>query len=695
MRSVSTAHRTFLLSGLLAAAIGCSATGEKSQLLARTDTLLQQAKYPEAVSASRRILQMDHDDAGANRQLGLAHLGLGQLTQAYHYLLRAQASNQNDVRVRVGLGTIYSIEAESDQAREQADRALQMDSANLPALLLLSGTVRDVDDVDRAIEGLEAVQARAASDVRPKLALAVLSLRKRDTATAAKLFRDAAPVAPEGLESGELLLLLGERAQASRVLQGFLDKNPNDSPTRRLLAEVFLADGSADQALKLASPLLAKDSTDVDALVLRGRAHLAGNDTDDGIRDLQRAVRLAPDLAPIHYFLAVAYVRRANTTGARASRDSALAQAKSELDEATKIARDYPEAVFQLAELKVQLGNPRAAIADIEHFVNTNPQSIRGQELLGSALVASGRNAEATEAFRRVTGIAPRNAEGHYRLGLSFLSERRNVDARREFETAVSLSPAYAEPVTQLVIMDLFTNHPDSALARIRRQLALVPRSAPLYDLLGWVHAVRNEADSAETSLLDAIRLDPGLVDAHMRLAELYNALGKFDKAIVHGEQAERLDPKNVRALMALGAAYEQNGDLANARRADEAALAADPRSAGAANNLAYLLSEKGDQVGAYEFAAKAEELAPGDPHIADTFGWILYKRGEYDRALKLLKDAAAKLPESPNVQYHFGMAAGKLGDVEGARAALTKAVNSSSSFADRDEARKALIQLK
>jgi Tfp pilus assembly protein PilF len=87
--------------------------------------------------------------------------------------------------------------------------------------------------------------------------------------------------------------------------------------------------------------------------------------------------------------------------------------------------------------------------------------------------------------------------------------------------------------------------------------------------------------------------------------------------------------------------------------------------------------------------------MAPKDPHVADTFGWILYKRGEFDRALQVLKDAAAALPESPSVQYHLGVTAQRLGDVDGARAALTKAVASSLNFAERDEARRALMQIK
>jgi tetratricopeptide (TPR) repeat protein len=733
MPSVKTAPRILLLSGLAAVMIGCSATGEKKKLLEHADTLMLQAKYPEAVKESRRVLQIDDNDHRANRQLGLAYLELGELSQAYHFLLRAQASNPEDGGVRLALGSIYSIEGESDQAREQADRVMKKDSTNAAALLLLSGTVRTFDDVDRTIHKLEAAQSVRSDDTRRKLALGVLYLRKRDTATAGKLFRDALSTDPKSVEARAVLasfstqprgspavdqrrtavtpppanssserlnaikffLLLQQRAEAKTALQSILENDPNDLPARRLLAEVALLDGDANQALKAVAPILAKDSSDVDALVLRGRAHLVASQVDDAIRDFQRASHAAPEIAPIHYDLGVAHIRRANATSAKPLRDSAFAQARSELDEATKLAKDYPEAVFQLAQLKIQLGASRLAIADMERFVAANPASIRGQELLGDALAASGRNAEATEALQRVTQIAPRDPEGHYRAGLSFLSERKNPDARREFEIAAALSPAYAEPTTQLVMMDLIANHVDSALARVQKQLEAAPQSAPLYDLLGWVRAVRNERDAAEAALLKSVQLDPTIVDARMRLAELYNASGKFDQAVEYAEQAQKLDPKNVRVLLALGVAHQQKGDAARARQVYETALAADPRSVGAANNLAYLLSEQGDQNNAYRYAAQAQQLAPGDPHVADTFGWILFKRGEYDRARDLLKDAATKLPESPRVQYHFGMIAQKLGDVEGARAALTKAVNSSASFADRDEARRALVQLK
>jgi hypothetical protein len=60
-----------------------------------------------------------------------------------------------------------------------------------------------------------------------------------------------------------------------------------------------------------------------------------------------------------------------------------------------------------------------------------------------------------------------------------------------------------------------------------------------------------------------------------------------------------------------------------------------------------------------------------------------------------MLKESAAKLPESPSVQYHLGVAAQKTGDTALARQALGRAVNSTTSFAERENARRALVGLR
>jgi tetratricopeptide (TPR) repeat protein len=84
---------------------------------------------------------------------------------------------------------------------------------------------------------------------------------------------------------------------------------------------------------------------------------------------------------------------------------------------------------------------------------------------------------------------------------------------------------------------------------------------------------------------------------------------------------------------------------------------------------------------------------APDDPNVSDTLGWIFYNRGVYQRAVGLLRESASKLPDKPIVQYHLGLAPLKVGDKEGARKALTAAVNSPEGFAGKDDARKALAE--
>ena len=59
------------------------------------------------------------------------------------------------------------------------------------------------------------------------------------------------------------------------------------------------------------------------------------------------------------------------------------------------------------------------------------------------------------------------------------------------------------------------------------------------------------------------------------------------------------------------------------------------------------------------------------------------------------MKESASKLPDTPVVQYHLGLASLKVGDKDGARAALTAAVNSSASFVGKDDAKKALAELR
>ena len=303
--------------------------------------------------------------------------------------------------------------------------------------------------------------------------------------------------------------------------------------------------------------------------------------------------------------------------------------------------------------------------------------------------------AKALDAFRNIVTRAPKDPRGPYLIGLALRAEGKQAEAKKSFEAALALLPEYLDPLDQLVTMAFAEKQPDAALERVQRQIPRAPKSAGLLYLLGKVYERRSDLQRAEAAYLKALELEPALTPAYVALGALYANSGKYDQALRNTNEALKRNPKHIAAQMLAGVIYERKGDLPNAMKAYEKTLELNPRFTPAANNLAYLYSEYGgDKERALQLAQRAKEAAPDEPHISDTLGWILYKRGVYERALSLLKESATKLPDNAEIQYHLGMAYAKVGDKQSAKQALSKAVTSSVSFVGKDEAQKALREL-
>jgi tetratricopeptide (TPR) repeat protein len=303
--------------------------------------------------------------------------------------------------------------------------------------------------------------------------------------------------------------------------------------------------------------------------------------------------------------------------------------------------------------------------------------------------------AKALGTFEKGRELAPRDPRGPFLVGMALRAQGRRAEARKQFEAALALAPGFVDPLTHLAAMSIEDGKLDAAVERIDRQIALSPRSGPLHYLLGRVHHEAKHFDAAEAAYRRALELEPGLVAAYATLGHLYGTTGKTDQALATLEKARSLTPGDVTVLMLTGIAYEGKGDIEKAKEAYAKALEAGSGFAPAANNLAWLHAEHGgNPEEALRLAQMAKEAAPDDPHVADTLGWVMYKRGLYQRAVGLLRESAVKLPDSPIVQYHLGMAYYRTEDREAARQALAQAVRLDSTFRGVQEAQKVLAEL-
>ena len=69
------------------------------------------------------MLRLDPANARATRQLGLLHNQLGELAQAFRFLLKAQELTPDDSG-SAKLGGIYFVAGKPDEAREEAASVL-------------------------------------------------------------------------------------------------------------------------------------------------------------------------------------------------------------------------------------------------------------------------------------------------------------------------------------------------------------------------------------------------------------------------------------------------------------------------------------------------------------------------------------------------------------------------------------------
>jgi Flp pilus assembly protein TadD len=709
--------------GLLAVGCARSPEAEVARHLARGDSFAASAQYQEAVIEYRNVLRVDQANARALRQLGLAHYQLGEFAEAYPYLLKVRDFRPGDVEVRLDLGTMELGAGKTEEARRDVGEVLTREPMNLRGLTLLAALASTPDEVNEAITRLEAARTALGGRVEIELALGPLFLRKQDVPRAGRAFARAAELDPKSVEAHSALgnffvgtrniahaerefeaaadlapigspvrmkladfyIYQGKPAEAKRVLTEVTRPAPEYLPAWRRLAELALDERRYDESLKIARTILEKNPSDVDGHVVMGRLRLAKRESAEAAQEFREALRVDPRDGRARLDLGRALLQSGN-----------VQQAMAEFRAAVASAPDLAEATIALARINLQMGAASSATEDLERLVARDPRQVEARALLGSAYLANREPAKATEEFRRLEAMSPKDPRGPYLVGVGLRAQGRAAEAKAEFETALAMAPNYVEPLAQLVGMELAKQRADVALGLAVKQAGLAPKSGGVQQLVGVVQLARHDDAAAEAAFLKAIELEPTLFSAYMELGAIYRKSGRYQDALARLSEGLQVSPRNASLLMLLGVTSEAMGDIPRARKAYDDLLAVNPRFAPAANNLAWLLSEQGDDKGrALALAETAREEAPDEPRVADTLGWILYTRGAYQRAVGLLRESAAKLPGDPVIQYHFGLAAAKVGDRDGARAALTAALNSLKTSREKDEAGRILANLR
>jgi len=207
-----------------------------------------------------------------------------------------------------------------------------------------------------------------------------------------------------------------------------------------------------------------KDRIGVYELVSEAIADSQHGRYDPSTEKLRTALKTDKDSTPIHYLLALNYMRK---------RD--FQSAIVELRRVLELSPDYALAVFNLGLAYGNAGDWDQAIQTLKRALELDGTNFSAAFNLGAAYVQKQMWAESLAAFRQSVAIYPDFAPGHRALGEVLLYQGQLPEALAELRLAVTLAPQ--EPQVHLSLAKALdaAGQNDEAEAERRKARALGP----------------------------------------------------------------------------------------------------------------------------------------------------------------------------------------------------------------------------
>lgn len=617
-------------------------------------SLINEQHYSEGIVELKKAIEEEPKNMRVYVELARAHFLMKDTPAAEALLQQALTIDPHSIEILMALGELSAISYKPDQAETFYQRALEIGPENEEIYFKLSKFYQHTDKWARAEAVLQKLASIKPQDENPQILL------------------------------GDYYTWLGQPEKALASYHRAVDYSPNSTVARDRLISHYLDNRKLDEGEARIKTILEKNGKDLSGRFFDARLRLARGKTDEAILLLQEIVMNEPQLAPAHYYLGRAFMQRGD-----------VGQAGRELDKAVKLAPDLTEARTALAALQLAQGSLDLAIEQAQVAMLLNRRNVQAAVILADAYLRKGDRRNSKQIFEEIAKVLPNNPLPAYRLGLIARAEKKDAEALFHFERALSLSPSYIEPLSQIAAIRIAEGKLNDAQNRVSRQLEASPNNPLLYNLLGRIWLQSKDIDKAEAAFKKAIEIDNIALVSYLNLGELYQRSGRLDQAANEYETVLKITPKLLTVRVLLGMIYEQRKEYDKAKAQYEEALKTDAKFAPAANNLAWILIEQGGNSDlALSYAQTARERQPDDPHIADTLGWIYYKKNAFLSAVSLLNEAAEKLPSNPVVLFHHGMAQYKKGDTAAAKKSLQASLKLSQDFPGANEARKTLAEL-
>ncbi|HET6451443.1 MAG TPA: tetratricopeptide repeat protein [Spirochaetia bacterium] len=305
--------------------------------------------------------------------------------------------------------------------------------------------------------------------------------------------------------------------ELSLVLPRLRALAPQDPDTRALEARVDYREGKKEEALAALRDLEEAGSRDSAVHYLLGLLLAEMGSRAEALPRFIRAAELEPDY-PLYHF-------RVAETQHLLGRDP-----RESLDRARALAPDDPWANNLEGQLRMDAGDPQAAVAFFRVARDAAPREEAIALNLAEALSRAGRAGEAQEAVDALEAAVGESARTTNQRGNMLARSGDHAGAVAAYESAIRQDPSnpvYKENCAAACLELDMVHRAEELLAQVEPDHP----SASVYNLLGQVAVLKGERARAEAAFSAGLERDPDNPDIAVNLALLNRDRGRHEAA--------------------------------------------------------------------------------------------------------------------------------------------------------------------
>lgn len=432
--------------------------------------------------------------------------------------------------------------------------------------------------------------------------------------------------------------------KAVDLLLANLEKTPDDTNQRALLARIYIQQKHESKAIEQYRKIISYDPENGQALLRIGILLTQAGDLSNASKYFKRLLALDQE----------AYFARLY-----------LARIADQLDNSSEAEKQYGAALdlnysfdlaYEIGEFHLKHKQYEKVIESMRQLLGQDDGDERARFTIVQALLALDREEEAVAELSVAREISSNPEKISLILSRLYLRNGNNDKARENLESVLEVKEN-SEARYLLAVLYMEAEQWTAALEMLSE---INPSDDEFEDSVVLQSRIYHQNEQID----EGLQLLQGYLENketqrelfYILASSLYQEDGQSSRASEVLASGIHVFPDSEKLLFEYGLQLERTNQLEEAIEAMKQILEVNPDHPEALNFIGYSWADTDRNLEqALAYIIRAMELKPGNGYIQDSLGWVHYKLGNLETARDELTEALELVPDDPHIYDHLG----------------------------------------